>query len=53
MARFHLLVDGFEIIHQYSDITIEDLICEEFIAELIDLISKEDEDQISHLKFLL
>jgi hypothetical protein len=40
----HLLVEGFKIIHQNSEITIDDLKNEEFIAELIEceLISEED-----------
>jgi hypothetical protein len=46
------LVDSFKLIHQYSDITFEDLISEQFIAELIEceLISEEDKDKIAEFR---
>jgi hypothetical protein len=48
----HLLVDGFKLIHQYSDITFEDLKSKQFIAELIEckLIGEEDKDKIADFR---
>jgi hypothetical protein len=45
----HLLVDGFKLIHQYSDITFEDLKSKEFVAELIEcgLINEADKNKIA------
>ena len=45
----HLLVDGFKLIHQYSDITFEDLKSNEFVAGLIEcgLINEAEKDKIA------
>jgi hypothetical protein len=45
----HLLVDGFKLIYQYSDITFEDLKNEEFVSELAEsgLINEVDSNQLA------
>ena len=45
----HLLVDGIKLIHQYSDITFEDLKSNEFVAGLIEcgLINEAEKDKIA------
>lgn len=47
--KAHLMVEEFKISRQYSDITIEDLKCKEFVTELLEvgLINKKDINQLA------